>query len=313
MHLPPFLTRLSDQPSQGLYVNCEFKHEDPLGKAHCLWWSADLPTAIVLFIPGNPGLVDFYVPFLSHLHRTRKDLAILAHAHINHTPGFRSPRAKQILAVQAKAATEVLDALRKTYPALPVIIISHSVGAYITLQVLKARESEVRLALLICPTISNIAHTPNGKRLSWLFRPPLPLLITALSPIIRLLPGAFISTLFSEWPPAQMAVLSTFLNSPYSIFAALSMAHDEMKNIQALDTELLRRHQHDIRIFFTSVDHWVGEQEDVIRQFFEEFEPGSVKITRGIDGIPHAFCINHGEEVATQCAQWIATHDFSLH
>ncbi|KAF9270031.1 hypothetical protein L218DRAFT_952225 [Marasmius fiardii PR-910] len=311
MQAPPFLTPLPDQPSGGLHINSIFKHEDPLGDAHCLWWSVDSPNAVILFIPGNPGLVDFYIPFLSALHGIREDLAILAHAHINHTPGLKSPRAEHTLAVQIQAAIEVLDALRQTYPSLPLIVISHSAGAYITLQVLKARETDVRLALLICPTISNIALTPNGRRLSWLLRPPLPSVISSLSPVLRSLPPAFISSLFSEWPPAQITVLSKLLSSPDSIFACLSMAHDEMNGILTLNAELLKRHRHHIRIFFTLVDGWVGEQEDVIRGFFEESEPGSVKIVRGIDGIPHAFCINHGEEVAKQCAQWITTHDFS--
>ncbi|KAK1228664.1 hypothetical protein PQX77_008317 [Marasmius sp. AFHP31] len=327
MSVPPFLTVLPDQHSQDTFINALFKHQDPLGNAHSLWWPCKSPRAAVLFIPGtiliqqsprslswirslsgNPGLVEFYIPFLSALQNAKNRLVILAHAHINHTPGIVSPAAEHSVTIQVQAAIEALDSLKKHYDSIPIIIIGHSVGAYITLQVLKSRPGIVSQVCLVCPTISNIALTPNGRRLSWLFRPPLPFLISKLSYLLRAVPSVLINTLFSDWPQSQISVLNQLLQSPSSIHACLSMAHDEMKSILDLDPKILRDHHNVIRMLFVQGDDWVGKEESAIQRSFEG-DPGLLKIVRRTDDVPHAFCIKHGDEVAAQCAEWLTFMD----
>ncbi|KAF8560205.1 hypothetical protein OG21DRAFT_1480037 [Imleria badia] len=55
------------------------------------WWSPKLdgaPPTLLLFIPGNPGVVDFYTHFLDTIQDldTSGTLAILAFSHIGHAP-----------------------------------------------------------------------------------------------------------------------------------------------------------------------------------------------------------------------------------
>ncbi|ESK98064.1 hypothetical protein Moror_441 [Moniliophthora roreri MCA 2997] len=307
---PPFLQPLTSKDSENRFIHAVFPHQHPFGLAHTLWWPAEQvsPKSIALLIPGNPGLLDFYVPFLSALKAKDKGLAILAHAYINHTPEFTTATAQHGLTAQVQAAIETLDAVKKSYGSAKIILIGHSIGTWVSLQVVKARPDDVDAIQLICPTISHIAKTPNGRRLSWVFRRPFPLVISKLSYLLRPLTAAFISTLFWEWPEHQITVLRRLLHSPPSIFACLSMAHDEMQTILDPDVELLKRHKHQLCMYFAEMDDWVGEQREILLRSFNA-DPGSVKIVHGRSGVPHAFCINHGEELAEQCAKWMAEHD----
>lgn len=84
-------------------------------------------------------------------------------------------------------------------------------------------------------------------------------------------------------------MLRSLLDSPIAIFAALSMAHDEMKVIRALDQELLAAHKEKIWLYFARNDSWVGEsRNDIVRVIGKE----SLRVVDGERDIPHAFCIS---------------------
>ncbi|EPQ28141.1 uncharacterized protein PFL1_04468 [Pseudozyma flocculosa PF-1] len=60
--------------------------------AHALWWpctSRGAPKIFLLFVPGNPGLASYYIPFLSTIHQhpaLRSRIEILAVSHRGHAP-----------------------------------------------------------------------------------------------------------------------------------------------------------------------------------------------------------------------------------
>lgn len=144
--LPPFLQPQALAP--GLlegdsYFNAKFNHSGSLGSAHAIWWPSSEPmndSTVILFVPGNPGLVSFYTEFLSEIHEKVPNLAILAHAHLGHTPAtidqnvFKDP-ASVTLDSQLKSAIEALDAITLVLKPKRVMVISHSMGAWLTLQV----------------------------------------------------------------------------------------------------------------------------------------------------------------------------------
>lgn len=127
--------------------------------------------------------------------------------------------------------------------------------------------------------------------LKWLFRRPLPRIIALASVLTRLLPISVLARLFPTWPLEQLLVLRSLLHSPPAVLAALTMAHDEMNSIRALDVALLNEHKEIIWIYFAEQDDWVGRQRDVILRSFDG-EPNSVRIIHGHQDIPHAFCIS---------------------
>ncbi|KIM80106.1 hypothetical protein PILCRDRAFT_73489, partial [Piloderma croceum F 1598] len=191
--------------------------------------------------PGNPGLLDFYI------HSQQSFVYEACHSHAGHTPGVGDAD-MDALHYDSQNVIDAFDTIKSTFGTnIKVILFSHSVGTWLALQV-----------SILFPTISHISKTPNGRSLSWLFRPPLPRIISAIPPVARIFKGLF-SLPFRSWPRTQIIVFQSLLSSPSSIFTALSMGHDEMKNICVLDTVLVAFLMHKERIwfYFGEKDGWV--------------------------------------------------------
>jgi len=245
-------------------------------------------------------------------------LAILSHSHIGHDPAVdamdltatnRKPF-NYALPFQIRNALRVFDALSTWFGINPRIVIAgHSVGSWVALQVLKLRSAAVSGVFLLFPTIVNIARTPNGRLLSRFFRPPFPRAISQIARVLRLVPLTILCRLLSEYPISQAQVLRSFLLSPSSIFAAMTMAHDEMLTIRELDTTILDKYRHQIWFYFAEQDDWVERGREMILQV-SRAEPGTTRVVHGHRNIPHAFCINHGEELAAQCYEWLVSGGF---
>ncbi|KAF9457348.1 hypothetical protein BDZ94DRAFT_1273470 [Collybia nuda] len=313
MSLPSFLTpHLPDfRATPTPYFNAIFHHRKLSASAHSQWWPPRrqvAPETIIFFIPGNPGLLDFYTPFLNAIYEkdTTSKLAIFGHSHLGHTPGvwYKTPTSCYKLAAQIESILEAFDAIRHEYVNAKVVVIGHSVGSWLSLQVLKARPIAVAAVFLLFPTISRIASTPNGRRLSWLFSPYLSKPIMWLSYLTRLITTHTLACLFYEWPVTQIRVLQAFLRSSSSIHAALGMAHDEMQRICDADIELLEENRDKLWYYFADHDDWVGEEKyNIICSL--KLDSNIARVVHGHHEIPHAFCINHAENLAEQCHSWL--------
>jgi len=312
--LPTFLQPLRQASVQGFPNTTQcidaLYHSSRLSlSSHALWWPSQSAgsSAIAILIPGNPGLVHFYVPFLTTIHaKCNGKLPILACALVGHTPHINNNRVFQdpgtvSLSAQVEHLVELVDAVAAIYDK--VVLIGHSIGAWLSLQVLRARPDSVHILFLLFPTIAHIGTTPRGKSLSWLFHPPLPRLISVASYATRLIPLRVLSRLFHDWPQPQLAVLRSLLDSPSAVYAALTMAHDEMETVKEPDVPLLQTFSSRIHLYYGEIDGWVGEQKALLLKELELHM--HVKIAHGPDNIPHAFVINHGEQVASQCYEWL--------
>ncbi|KAI0249305.1 hypothetical protein BJV78DRAFT_1129761 [Lactifluus subvellereus] len=331
--LPRFLRPW--EPSQQTHVpvpvHAVYAHTRPFGQAQVLLWPCGtpdntvIPRTVLLFIPGNPGLLDFYVPFLNAIHHDATSgssggaaLAIFAHAHLglsSYVGGDRSyPETSSVaLPAQVQAHVEFLDELLAAYgPATRVLLVGHSVGCWLIQEVLKARAAlRPRVgAYMLFPTISHIGETPCGRKLSPLFRPPWPRALAYLSLLVRHVPPYVLGLLAQpSWPRNQLQVLHGFLRAPAAIYSALTMAHDEMETVRELDVDFLRGFAENLWVYYAEEDDWVGEQrEGVLRALRGTPAEGQVVHDRG--GIPHAFCINHSAEVASQCVKWMRAGGF---
>lgn len=236
-------------------------------------------------------------------------LSILAHGHLGHSPAvphggaYKDPYSVGLTA-QVESALEAVDAIKAAFPQSAIAVAGHSVGAWITLQVMKARPDTIASVFLLFPTIAHIAKTPNGHSLSWVFRSPLPRLISYASVLTRALPLRVLAMLFPDWPHTQVLVLRTLLHARSAVYASLSLAHEEMVTIRDLDATLLQEYSRRLHFYFAKSDGWVGQQkEDILKAF--DAGSSSVKIVHGQADIPHSFCINHGEQLAQQCFEWL--------
>ncbi|KIY45799.1 hypothetical protein FISHEDRAFT_48609 [Fistulina hepatica ATCC 64428] len=290
MYCPPFLSSSSQRTG---FLDGIFPHAAPLQDVHAQWWPATenpaAPDTVILFIPGNPGLLDFYTDFLREIQEKNARTAILGHSHVGHTPQVQVTHTLDYsLACQVQSAIEALNALRSVFLNSRLVVMGHSVGCWICTQLLKTRGEDIDAAYLLFPTILHIADTPNGRSLSWLFRPFMARMLSCLSNLLHFLPWAAYSLLFPEWPSHQ-DVLRRLVTSPRAVYAALTMAHDEMTIIKELDDIISHLdHASKIWIYFAAHDDWVGHHKATILSRFTDEE----RIVHGPPGVPHAFCIS---------------------
>lgn len=148
---------------------------------------ASKPLNYLYIHSSNPGLPEFYIPFLNIIRDRLHDetVAICAHGHIGHAHDLPQPKSDDSLSLHAQieAAAAVFRNLQREYPKTPFLLLGHSIGAHIALNVStlkKFRHSKletdrlytqtasrysmsVRLVLALQPTLSHLATTPNGR------------------------------------------------------------------------------------------------------------------------------------------------------
>lgn len=146
---------------------------------------------LVFFITGNPGLIEYYRSFLTlcydSLRSNHKDLSISVYG--TSLAGFEvsSPNTdghkkgpwdleQQIQHID-QTLTSQSTSEHNGAPPPRVILIGHSVGSYILLEVLRRQKARsttssgkqgARIISGIClfPTVTHIAQSPSGKKFS---------------------------------------------------------------------------------------------------------------------------------------------------
>lgn len=141
---------------------------------------------LVFFITGNPGLIGYYQTFLTlcydSLRSKYKDHSIhvfgtsLAGFSVAEEENHEDPfdLEQQIEYIDQTLSRQVSSTSSKdsTTDSTRVILIGHSVGSYILLEVLRRQKSRhdhnIRIISGIClfPTVTHIAKSPSGKRIS---------------------------------------------------------------------------------------------------------------------------------------------------
>jgi pimeloyl-ACP methyl ester carboxylesterase len=95
--------------------------------------------AMIDSVYRNPGIPEWYIEFLSALrngvHST--SLAILAHGHIGHAHDLPFPKSDASVSLEAQiiAAGSIMRSLRYQFPDTRIMLMGHSIGAYMSMQV----------------------------------------------------------------------------------------------------------------------------------------------------------------------------------
>lgn len=145
---------------------------------------------LIYFITGNPGLISYYQPFLSRLHSllvtTSRTASARFHICGHSLKGFEfdhngahggPPKSPFNLAGQINFQEELLynhvnSHRDRTGNSPKVILMGHSVGAYVLLELIKQHRKKIDDGeedfdliggVLLFPTITHIAQSPWGK------------------------------------------------------------------------------------------------------------------------------------------------------
>lgn len=259
--------------------------------------SANLP--LLVFIPGNPGLIDYYVTYLSIIAEKypKYDILAISHAGYQTSDDFiaagKDPKEKDYydLEYQVEHKVAILKKhLSSRKEKTDVSFLCHSMGSFIVQRVVKAivddpelsKRVNVKFTGLICPTIVDIAKSLLGVMFTRLFS-YLPLVYIALffcAFLRAVLPVSWvkyiIKTHIIAQPVLKDAVLleawknsieATYkiLQSSRIVVQTLTMAQEELRLIRRDDEindwffQELPKLGTRIWSFFAAHDYWVHE------------------------------------------------------
>ncbi|KAL8762749.1 MAG: hypothetical protein Q9184_001289 [Pyrenodesmia sp. 2 TL-2023] len=316
---------------------------------------------LIFHIPGNPGLIPFYDPFFSTLHTLLEATSALqaCNFHIcgHSLAGFETSiqdatgSAELVgLEQQIDYMDELLyarvDEIRHETGSTPkVILMGHSVGAYILLEVIRRHRKQIESkryqdfdligGVLLFPTITHIARSPSGIVASALLRIPGSAHIGSaiVKTLLYLIPTNILYhlvRLIMRFPEHAARTTTALIRSPMGIKEVLYLAKDEMdmitndkwgEEIWGAATEPGTTQGDTINsnlvFFWGSHDAWVARKtrDELIRargariplKRVESTPEEAWKPTMFIDDgkIPHGFCLKHSETVAEKVSDWV--------
>ena len=144
---------------------------------------------LIYFMPGNPGLIQYYQPFLSRLHTllsnsSRTEFSgfhICGHSHwgfecaqdgkISKPPKYPLGLEQQIKSQEERLYQHIDSHRKRTGNNPKVILMGHSVGCYMLLELIQRHRNKIEEGeedfdliggVLLFPTITHIAKSPLG-------------------------------------------------------------------------------------------------------------------------------------------------------
>ncbi|KAH7074759.1 hypothetical protein BKA63DRAFT_320600 [Paraphoma chrysanthemicola] len=287
-------------------------------------------TYIIYFLTGNPGLIEYYRNFLTHLYGlltrdTASDRDVEFQVYGRSLSGFEMKDIKtykyrknppyglqdQIRHAEDDVVEIVEEAKDQGARDVRVILVGHSVGAYLGLEIIRRLRAhgmagddfDTRIvgAVGLFPTVVDIARSESGLKASpFLKNSNFVLLVSMIAGFITmLLPLALLTKavyFFTGFPEEAAQTTAAFLRSPYGVQQSLHMARDEMFQI---DTDIWdedvwgaaadapkSKHPHPrpiLRFLFARKDHWVADEtRDALIRTRGRYSAGDVE---EIDGV----------------------------
>ncbi|XP_031484608.1 uncharacterized protein LOC116253756 isoform X3 [Nymphaea colorata] len=152
---PPVVEVRSMDPRFGPRRHADFRICSVSGfKTEVLELRARNPSVCVLVIPGNPGVVSFYRDFVEAIYEMLDENAsVIAVGHIGHTQKNWERGRLFTLQDQIKHKIDFVNQeLQST--RTPIVLVGHSIGAYISLQIFKQISSQVQFTIGLYPFLT---------------------------------------------------------------------------------------------------------------------------------------------------------------
>ncbi|XP_020895474.1 lipid droplet-associated hydrolase [Exaiptasia diaphana] len=300
----------------------------------------DKPSKLsVVVIPGNPGLVEYYDVFISSLYEASgQSLSIYGISHAGHSPILAEytkhlenhERENSPLLTEKNNVdeTEVVQSccistgtyslqeqithkkafLEKYIPKnTKIILIGHSIGAYIILKLMKeiTREPDIVKAILLFPTIERMAASPNGRYVTPFVNYFKWLAVSTVS-FVSYFPQSFMKSLVQWWFSGRCVqddVVDTTLRllSSEASSNSLEMARCEMAEVTELDEDVIASHLDKLIFYYGATDQWapVSYYEDLKKKFPD----GEIYLCD--KGFEHAFVLTSSTQVGQMVWQWL--------
>ena len=260
-----------------------------------------LSSKSLVIIPGNPGLGGFYIPFAHELYKLfNEKISILIVSQAGHSPPVKRCFT---LNEQIEHKLKSIEQLLPTSENHRLILIGHSIGAYMVLKMLDRLENRIDRAFFLFPTIERMKESSAGQRfVRWYpillyLLPFLCLLVNLLCPI-DWLKRKMISSYFSASPPDDRSILVDTvlydLLNPRTITNLLQMANEEMSVVKNRNDDIIERFLAKLTFYYGTNDHWVPNE--IVNEMKSVYPHGDILQCR--NQYMHAFVLKHSKELA---------------
>ncbi|XP_049401644.1 uncharacterized protein LOC125865489 [Solanum stenotomum] len=267
------------------------------------------PKFHVLFIPGNPGVISFYLDFLESLYDLLDGAAsVAAISHIAQTE--KNWERGRLFSLQEQTDHKINFIEHELQDVeVPIVLVGHSIGSYISLDIFKRFQGKVAYCICLYPflavntkssTQSVIKKIAASRTLS-----------TGLSSIVAILGflPVWISRILvknsvgKSWCPAAVEALCSHVLRYHTVQNMLYMAMTEFEKLSEVpDWSFMREKKSQMAFLFGVDDHW-GPLD-----LYEEISnkvPGAVLAVER-ENFTHSFsCTEAG-------SLWVAKHVSSL-
>ena len=294
--------------------------------------------ALIYFICGNPGYVEYYRDFFNYLRHTIDSSGertvtaydiygrnLLGFGDENREP-FSQTNPPFEVEAEVDGIYDDLVAMRRvdapTKPYDSIIIMGHSVGAYICMEIFhrhmkdpsRAPHLNLRHGFLLFPTLTDLALSPNGLQLGFLGKLPLfeNHAHTAAKLGLSLLPLSVLYWIVNSimgFSPQTAKLTVEFLTSKDGIWQALYLGKSELKTITdekweeevwevTKDKEESYQDGPKFYFYYGKKDEWVANEvrDKFIETRRKHGERGGRTHIEVDDGsLKHAFCTKQGQ------------------
>ncbi|XP_078069201.1 lipid droplet-associated hydrolase isoform X2 [Mustelus asterias] len=252
--------------------------------------SCNSSKVLFLIIPGNPGIVCYYQPFMKILYKLlNQRYPVWAISHAGHCVPpedmemIEDIEREDIFGLNGQIEHK-LTFLRQNVPKdIKLVLIGHSIGCHMILEVMK-REPKLQVlkAVLLFPTIERMAESPQESVKASLVR-------WALQGLQSL----------------DEATVSASLNL-FNVDCAANgmyMGSQEMIQVVQRDDSTIGRYLDKLIFYYGHNDHWcpIEYYEDMKRSFPD----GTIHLCQR--GIRHAFVLDANVEMAQMLIDWLCT------
>ncbi|KAK1300096.1 hypothetical protein QJS10_CPB13g01372 [Acorus calamus] len=266
---------------------------------------AEDPSIVVLFIPGNPGIVGFYRDFIEEVYEQLNGSAsVTAVGHICHSR--KSWMQGRMWTLEDQINHKVDFIKQELHNAtIPVVLVGHSIGSYICLEVLKRFPQQVKFNIGLYPflTLNNdsVKQSIIGKITA---SPFFSAAISSSAALLGLFPKWASSSLVKSsvgksWSSTAIDATCNDLLQYHTVRNALYMAMTEFKKLSEDPDWMFIRGKGDMIAFLFGIDdHWGP------LSLFEKISTRVPEISLSIEreGHTHAFCCTNAGSV------WVASH-----
>ncbi|XP_010534400.1 PREDICTED: lipid droplet-associated hydrolase isoform X2 [Tarenaya hassleriana] len=269
---------------------------------------AENPTFHVLFITGNPGVASFYKDFVESLYNFLDgNASITAIGHISHTS--KDWESGRLFSLQEQIDHK-MDFIRQELRdvKVPIVLVGHSVGAYISLEMLRKCLDKVIYCVGLYPFLALNRQSLKQSyivklAMSSFLSTTASLLIASLGLLPMGVSRLFVSKFIgNSWSDAAVQAACTHLRQYHTMRNVLFMAKTEFTKLaEEPDWDFMRENQSRLAFLYGIDDHWGP------LQMFEEISKQAPGIPLSIEreGHTHGFCCTVAG--STWVAQYVAT------